>query len=480
MEDETPAEAGDQNAEVEQGEETSPKNDGKSPMSQAKKPKSKAKGKRKTDTRKSIANPAATIDGTISNENKFLNILTDEDKSAQFWIQKVRQLQEDIRRAQTLAQTYDLELTDCRAKMKLMNVQFSSKMQEIQREQYEKLIRQNIETEQRVSIEYEKKIDNAYTDMKKSYDETVESDARKIHQHLSDNEQLRQELAQLHSKNNELSKSNQFLLKELGSKTTDRTKKFREETLAEAQKSVEFHRQVSQEAVKQAREQRHMMQMESIKSTHTMEETSSKFEHQLHTATVKAIDRYRSMAKQAMDTASTERKKAREILIEKEESSSRQRTEFEGKMNSEVTQRLNAYKDDVKKLEKETSQMRGHYDKLVQEILTQIQQEAIQFENETKRKALSVVEYYKKQAEDTKKALDTERQQNLRRQMRLMDAYTDGQGGDPNDYEMMGKNQVSMSAYGRGGSISAARSSRSIAPARAGGGASQIAGRAGR
>jgi len=397
-------------------------------------------------------------------ENESTGQEQNDDKSVAFWIQKVRTLQEDVRRAQLLAQTYDTELQEYKTKMMVAEVQFATKMQEMKREQYESLVRENMETEQRVSIEYEKKIDQAYMEMEKSYNETVESDARKMHQQISENEKLRHELGQLRARNNELAKKNQLLLKELSAKTSDRSNKFREESLADAQKTVDYHRQVSQEAVAQAREQRRMLQLETIKGKNSMEEQSSRFEHQLHSATVKAIERYRKMAREAMDTAADERKKLREAMNEKEHETTQQRTEFEERMDTELTKRLNAYKEDVIRLEKETSQIREHYDTLVQEILTQIQQEAIIFENETKRKAMNVVEYYKKQAEETKKSLESERQLNLRRQMRLIDEHG---GGDGDQYSTSpGKKAGSISSpyFQRGGgSMRVPRSSRNVA-----------------
>eukprot|EP00397_Hematodinium_sp_SG-2012_P024461 GEMP01025482.1.p1 GENE.GEMP01025482.1~~GEMP01025482.1.p1 ORF type:complete len:491 (+),score=126.93 GEMP01025482.1:226-1698(+) len=378
-----------------------------------------------------------------------------DDSAVVFWVQKVRELEEEIRRLKAQVKGYEKELLTEKAAAASSEIAWAHRLQELQRESYENLIRQNMETEQRLSAEYDQKIDNAYLEMKKSYDETVEEHARTIHKNISSGDKMRQDLASLRRKNAELGKQNQFLLKELNLRTSDHAKHYREECFAESVKAVEFHQKVAQESVVQAREQRRELLLEATKATSLMEERGSRFEQQLSNATIKVVDQYRMMAKKAMDCASEERFKSKKIILDMEQNIMAQRAEFERQMAAELGRRLDVYKEDVKRLEKELSTMRDHYDKLVQEMLSQIQQEASSFENETKKKALSIVESYKKQAEDAKKLLEQERTQNLRRQLRWLDR--EKEGGIPSEDLM----RIKTSTYAAP-AMTMPRSSRNI------------------
>lgn len=355
--------------------------------------------------------------------------LPPEEASVAFWAQKVRVLQDEVRRANAQVKIYENELRAEKAKSAAAEVAWSTRLQDAQREGYENVIRQNMDTEQRLIAEYDAKVDAAYVEMKRSYEETVNQNTSTIRQQSSTGEKLRQQLASSKAKNADLEKKNQYLLKELNLRTSEHAKQFREEVFAESHGAIEYHQKVAQEAVTQAREQRRAMQLEAAKTGGHMEEQSSRFEQELNNAALSVVDQYRLMAKKAMEATTEERFKSKKIILEMEQNVGAQRAEFERQLVNQFNERVSLYKDDVQRLEKEISTMREHYDRLVQEMLSQIQLVASNFESETKKKALNIVESYKNRAEEAQKLLEQERAQNLRRQLRWMD-HEKGADGD--------------------------------------------------
>merc|ERR1719453_392997 len=192
----------------------------------------------------------------------------------------------------------------------------------------------------------------------------------------------------------------------------------RAEAMTQAEETLKHYQRLAQETVEKARQERQRLQVESLNANHLAETACQSFEEEVQMRTKDIIDEYRRIARKAQEDTAKEREEMRARETELERSVERYQQEVEDRVDAEVERRIGAHKHQVERLNDQIQTERRHFERLMLDMLRQVESECRGFEAETKKKAMEVINSHRQYAEEVQHTVDSEREASMLRELR--------------------------------------------------------------
>jgi hypothetical protein len=340
------------------------------------------------------------------------------DEKVEFLTERIAQLQQKVEAEKEEKIRTKETLTTLRKKVSTIALDNEKQTHDLRRAHAEELMMLEVSVEERMARDLEARTAAVQKDLRAQQDQTVHERAAECEKAFVQADILRARLAQERQHTEELRAQHEEAVASFLSELEQETSRTRLEALAQSEDALRHYQTLAQETVESARQERHRLQKESLHASHLAETACLSFEEEVQARTREIIDEYRRLSREAQAEAATEQQSLRARLLALEQTMEEQRLELDRRVEREIGRRLEHYSETVKQKQEKLHNLRMDFQKVVTELLQEVEQNCKNFEAETKQKAIEVIGRWTRVAEDLRGVMDDERQSATVRELR--------------------------------------------------------------
>merc|ERR1719281_679788 len=331
---------------------------------------------------------------------------------------QVRELSQQFAEEQREKAELSEELRRVNQQLAAITIEHEKELHELKRAHAEEVMIREVQLEEGLVEEYEKRFKEIYQQCKTrqaevlaQVDEQAIAQSSEVHALTTAIQQEREGRQRLVAEHDERLANFRAEIEREKSKT-------RADAMSQAEETLKHYQRLAQETVEKARLERQRLQVESLNANHLAETACQSFEEEVQMRTRDIIDEYRRIARKAQEDTAKEREEMRTRAAELERAVERYQQEVEDRVDAEVERRIGAHKHQVERLNDQIQTERRHFERLMLDMLRQVETECRGFEAETKKKAMEVIDSHRQYAEEVQHTVDSEREASMLRELR--------------------------------------------------------------